>query len=296
MSITLRSDALTTLAEVKRLLRITVDTHDDSLTELINAATDRIERLTNRLFAAEDFREYYSGSHENTIIVKNRPIIYIYRLAYGAGDALEVQYTGSAIRATVQVTDDSIWLYSVVAAGTETKTQIAFGTYPSVSTSVTQINTISDWTATTKNDGPSYELHRTGGRDAKTAAIRLTYPDTDDNVYRVNYDAGLIEFYSDSDIQWTGSGRIRVPSGFQNVLVYYRGGYATIPDDIANIAADSVARAFQETAHDRSIQSESIGDYSVSTGGASDMIQFNEMELTRLRRWTNIPVGSQVTA
>lgn len=300
MSVTLdTSIALTSLAQVKRSLRIETSTeHDDRLTELINGVSDRIRRICNRNFVAADYREFWSGSNERTIVVKNRPIIDCFRVAYGIADGLEIQFSGTAIRATVQVNDTGIRLYSQVAAGTETETEVSFANYPTISTAVTQINTVSGWTATTTNDWSSYELHPLAGRDAMTAPIRLTYPDSDDDTYAVNYDSGMIQFghsLGSDGFDTDRGGFIDVPAGRRNLMVYYKGGYATIPADLASLASEAAARAFQMGAHDRTVQSEGLGDHSVSLGGATEEIQFNEAQRESLRRWGNLPIGSEVS-
>ena len=155
--------------------------------------------------------------------------------------------------------------------------EVDFATYPTVSTIVTQINTVSDWTATTQNDAKGQYLHPSGGEDAKNNTVQMTYADSDDTNYRVDYKAGLFGFtqevngyrnrrvFGDPLLSF-GYGRFNptaeTPGGYRNIVVDYTAGYATIPDDINYAARVMIAEAYHLGKRDTSLQSESIGEYS----------------------------------
>lgn len=73
---TLVSYALTTLADVKEALGITDNTQDSLLTNLINRATDIIEKYCDgRRFASTDYtNEEYDGDGSHFLTLKNFPV------------------------------------------------------------------------------------------------------------------------------------------------------------------------------------------------------------------------------
>jgi hypothetical protein len=276
-TVSLASGNLTTLASLKRLPGIPASGHDDLLTELINAVSDRIKRICGRDLVATDYREWIDGDREQSVTIKNWPIIRVDRIAYGRDNGIELQYTGSDIRAMVVVYESGVRLQSIAADGTTSTTSLTFATYPTMSTMATAINAVSDWSASVKTDAPSADMHPLAGMDAKTRAVYLTFPDVDDYPADVNYDAGIIEFrkmldrYDDT---WESpQPRIeptpRVPRGFRNLLVQYRGGYETIPDDIARAANELIVSAF--ALKPGNIQTESIDNYSYTLANQAEI-------------------------
>jgi hypothetical protein len=267
-------------------------THDSWLEELIDGTTDRLEIEAGRRFKAADYKHWHSGAGEKVLVVQQRPLIYVNRIASGSSDGIEVQYTGSAIRATIQVYEAGVRIASTAASGTVTAANHTFATSASMSTLAATLDAVSDWTATAKNDAPSDDMHLMGGQDAMTPnTVMLTWPDTDDTNYRLDRDTGLIVFGSVSG-GWP-DGSPHVNRGWQNVLVDYRAGYETIPDDLALLAAEVVAEAFQRSEHDRSVTSDGIGGYSSSL---RDPIQVSESQRDRLMRWSNVQVGGLAVA
>ncbi len=292
-SVTLAANALTSLNRVKAYTRISTSntTHDDLIKHLINEASDRIERLTNRKFAAADYRQWLNGDGEGRLVVPYYPIIYIQRMASGSTDALEIQYSGNAIRATVQVYDAGIRTHSMVAAGTETNTNTTFASYPTLSTMATQISTISGWTATQQgDDASSKDLHQTGGVEAKSQSVTFTRPGSDSSLYRLDREGGVITLQGSVDFAWdTSAGELAMPQGFGNILVEYRAGYETIPEALDGLCARFVADLFNHSAHDGSIQSESIGDYSYSL---ANQVEVTNSMRAKLEPWISLSVGS----
>jgi len=281
-TVSLASGALTSLASLKRYLRITSTTYDNLLTELINQMSDKIKRAIGHDLVATDYREWISGNSEGTMRLKHYPVISIDRLASGRADAITVQYSGTDIRATLSVYDAGVRLRSVAADGTVTTEAVDFATYPTASTVVTQINTVSDWAATLTTDVPSEDLNQLGGIDAKTAAINLTYPDDDEIAFDVDHTTGLIERRADiSGYQYGSSGAYgdslsygastMAPAGFVNVLAQYRAGYETLPDDVTLLANEMIATAFRRGARDMNLSNESIDNYSYGLAAATDL-------------------------
>lgn len=273
--------AKTSLAAVKRQANIAsgVTTFDDQLTEYINIASKKITTLLNgRELVATDYVQWIDGMAEDQLALPQYPIQRVNLLASGRDTALTVQYNGSGVRATAQVTDTGLRLTSWGTAGI-VSADVDWATYPTVGQVVTRINTaVDDWTATLKTDNPSNWLKPTGGRDAKTSAIDIDAPGCFDINYEIRRDVGLIQFPYNAEFDYFepsagmrpaagmgiggtyGGGT--APFGGLAVLVDYRAGFETIPADIEQVAREMVIMAFDGSYRDGSVKSESLGGYS----------------------------------
>lgn len=257
-TVTLSSNALVSLEQVKRQLRLTSSTYDTHLTELINAVTAQIERYTGRGFKARDYRQWLS-SRVWAFSLPNYPLINVRLVAEGCANALEVSYTGSALRAVVSVLADAVELHETQTDATNTLTFASYGTTDALATA---INALSGWSATKRLDAPTDELIPGEGQDAKSHTAYLSWPDDHACPRRVDSDTGTIHF---SAYTHNGVGR-KYPRLAASItrLVKYRGGYETIPDDLAYAAAEIVATSYKRAALNLAVQSESLGDWSYS--------------------------------
>jgi hypothetical protein len=275
-SVALDSRALTTLNTVKRRLGITASTHDTVLTEFINQASDKIERILGRRFAAANYNEWLTSEGGEQVQVRNFPIIRTESVRFSRNNAIDVDYSGSDIEARISVEYDeegqngNVRLYSLSAAGTSTGTDIDHATYPTISTIVTQINTISGWTATqtATTDTRADTLYPITGFDAKNQTATLENVNDFDNNYRVSSRLGLITFRS-----------------FAKRQVRYRGGYESIPDDISAVCAGLVSRMFNSIGVNAALQSESIPDYSYSLASGTQLNLDEEAALLPYRQY-----------
>ena len=280
-SVTIDSRALTTLASVKRLMNISVTTYDTILTELINQVSDRIERETSRRFAAANYSEWTDLYDDSAMTVRNRPIIRVNRVRSYCEEAISAKYTGSGIEAAVIVTYDeegqngNVRLYSVSAAGTETTNDLSMATYPTLSTMVTAMDAVSDWTVSRVSgpDGQVTSLVPHNGMDALNTTAYLMWASSFENAYRINHRLGIVVFGG-------------CKSGM--VQVQYRGGYETIPDDIAGVCNQLVQSAYFAGLHDGNLSSESIPDYSYAL---ADQVKITEAQRSILDAYRNVAVG-----
>jgi len=69
--------SLATLAQAKTYMSITVDTYDDLLQVLIDAASDRIDKLCDRHLLENDYTEYIDGNELSKINLKEYPINFV---------------------------------------------------------------------------------------------------------------------------------------------------------------------------------------------------------------------------
>lgn len=278
-TVTLSAYALTTLDSAKRHQGITSSTYDTILTELINSISAQIERISGVLFAARDYRERINGKWQQRIILQHHPVQRVTKVIYGSANAMTLSYTGAGIDATASVYDDpesstgysaGLRLTSVAASGVEAAASLTFATYPSVSTLVAAVSAVSGWTATTLVDGRSCDLYATGGEDALSRTVTLTYPDRKAEGYRLDSRTGSIEFdrYGAGWEWWWTDQRNRLnrhfPYDFQGLHVLYRAGYETVPYDVQLLCNQLVKEAYLLRTQNTALQSEKLGDYSVT--------------------------------
>ncbi len=263
----LAANALTTVADLKTYLGITVTTDDTLIETIINNVSDQIERWCDRKFVASTFKEYITARGDRTLAVDNPPIISVDVVAFGTQDAIRVSSNVSTdLMATVAVEESQVRLYRVASDGTATATNLTFASYPTTATLTTAIAAVTGYTATKQVDAPTFMLHRTGGREVMTSTFAITYPDDAESDYRVDYERGLLHIKSDA-FPRTVEGTLlnnRFPNQFESVFIQYSGGYSTIPNALVQAAFELCSDAYQGRDKDRSIQSESIGDYSYS--------------------------------
>ncbi|MGB0970436.1 MAG: hypothetical protein ACPGVG_05670 [Mycobacterium sp.] len=273
----LDSCAKTSLAAMNRQLNISAadiaaETYDDKIIEIVNAVSAKITTMLNgREVCAKDYVAWMDGQGADEFVVPQFPIIRVNVLATGCAKAMTVQYTGSNARATAQVTAEGLLLTSWGTSGA-TAVSKAWADFETIGELVTEINdNIADWTAVLTADGPSKWLRPAGGRDAKTSAMALDYPDDIGHEFEAKYDTGLIQF------RGRGSGAMRptdgmglggthlageTPLGGLRVMLDYRAGFETTPADIEQVAREMTAEVFDLSYRDGSVKSESLGGYS----------------------------------
>lgn len=277
---------------------------------LINAASALVERLSGRKFKARDYVQWYTGDWQDELALKQRPVGYIQRIAYGNTVAFTITYSGSAVRANFYTSETALVLTQVSAAGVTTTNTLLLATYPTMSTLVTAINLISGFSATLSNDAPSDELCPTiyGDFISNGNSIGLYYPSFTTPMRNLNRDAGIVGFPGTGWTQWggwgywtggTGSGAFGswgsgswgsafMPAGFQGILIKYRAGYDTIPADIVQLVNEIVAFMVYQANGNTTMQSESIGDYSYTRG---DWLKAQEAFKTRILAFSDFAVG-----
>lgn len=312
-SVTLSQYALTTLGDLKTYMNISATTYDSALTLMINAMTDRIERLAHHKFKARNYRHRVNGRNSNILPLPEYPVISVNRLAYGNGDAIRVTYSGSAIRANISVADSLCRLQTISSTGTTTTSDLDLTStsYDTTSELATAISAVSGFTATTVQNIPSLDLHFMPGVSLKDGTFgrtaSLTYPDRSDVQYSLDVDTGVVMLQSTPLNQYifdgftgqtihsfaTDYGRNGfMDRGHRRFLVEYRAGYETIPDDLAQVCRELVSEAFNLGRKDPSVKSESLGDYSYTL---ADAVQITDGQRQRIAQWSKLAIGAGAT-
>jgi len=247
--------ALTTLDNLKLHLEISASSDDSLLEDLIDKATDMIERETHRLLMSRSYtKEQYNGNGWGDLILRQYPVTAVARLAIGEATALTIKgTTASVTQALVNVTSTAVNCIEV--ASTTTTNEIDFATYATLADVNTAINALANWSSTVVSAYSGFvssELIQQGGLNARNGtAVSLLIPNRGENSFDVDWDRGIIS----------------VDSGFtkgERIWIDYTAGYSTIPDALEQACIDLASSLYHSRDKDLGVASEKIGDYSYS--------------------------------
>lgn len=275
--------ATSALAETQRqTLRYVAN---ELLEQVIEGVTKEIERFLGYgvLTATYTGELYYVpiGRTPGELVLNNKEVTAITRIAVDTHDAMRVKYTGSDTDAWVEVTDAAVKTISRAGA-TTTTTSSTFAANVTIAAMVTTVDALSGWDAESIEAGPSAFLVREGVRVAKDTWVTLEAWENFDGDYEVDYGAGIVRLdWSSSSIG--GSGRRRV-------AIDYVAGEATTPYDIEVIAREMIAETWSRVAggSTEGIKSETLGEHTITYGGETASVSDRpdwERRLSRLRRW-----------
>lgn len=261
--------ALTSLANLKEWLGISASTYDSELEASIDRATAIIETYCDRKLKSRTHREFVMPEGGRTVALSHFPIVSVKTVAFGPAIAFSISSdTGTTdVLATVENDGDNLKLVKIDASGAETTNTVAFSTRKTTSELVTHINaSVSGWTASLNANAYTYSLYRFGGRGVINAVCNLEYPKDNISEYRMDVDRALIHMRVDSFPTFNSDDRDtnRFPRGFFPVFVEYEAGYATVPDDLERACIEIAAEMYQTRQQDRSVSSETLGDYTYS--------------------------------
>jgi hypothetical protein len=246
---------LTSTSTVKSYLGITSTDNDTLIGNLVTRISRAIEKYCERTFNSTAYiMERYDPTQTKLIYVKNYPIISLTRLAVGRRPVLEITHSDSgSVSATVSVSSTGISLIMLGGSNAGTNTA-AFGTYATLSSLATQITTYTSWSATTVgsefDNMASTDLIPIGSRETQDAILTIEVPNERLTDFQVDFSEGSIQRSSGFFGAWN------------DIFVDYTGGYASIPDDLEQIAIEVVGETYQARTKDSNLKSEKIGDYS----------------------------------
>jgi hypothetical protein len=232
--------ALTTLAAVKAELNITVNTNDTMLTNMIDAMSTAIENYLDRTLIATDHVDYVNA-RERQIILKNMPINKIYYAGFDQKNAGKITYTGSTF-ASININDINVELFNNAVS----VAILSYVSYPTISTLLTAIDNVTDFDTELIVDFASKLMYKGTMAIPSMDTSYLTVPAQQADLCKI-YD-GLYTSQS-----------------FYPHIVYYNGGYTTIPADIVEVINRAVITMWKVRAVGP-FQSESITSYSYSMG------------------------------
>lgn len=245
------------VTKAKLLLRIT-GTDEDALLELLIAGTlKRIETGLKRDFTSNAYSELHR-TPLRVLTLTQPQVTSVGRVMVDTVNGLTVRYDGADTNATVEVKSGMLLLVSR-GGGVVTTTEIAFidegdsSPFGTTTTDVvTQVNLVSGWTATLKEDRPSGDLVLIGAQPAGGVLRTLECWVESDIEYDVEYPEGQVHLVEGLPV-WPAGRHLRVD---------YTAGPASIPADVELALLEAIKFAWNETNRDSTLQSEKLGDYS----------------------------------
>lgn len=279
MSVTLSSYALCSEAYVKRQIQPEPSAaKDDLIRQLINAATDMVERYCGgRNFKSRTHYEWLSGSGDRSLVLPHWPVVSVARVSIGEIEALSVMNEDDdATQAYVSFDGTNVTL--TIADGTNAGTDdLAVGTYTTLGDLRDAIVAVGkSWTATVQGAYSGYQtakLRKCGNKAAYDQYAYLVMPDEPEDAWKVNLES------ENEGIIMLKHGVF--PVGTDNVYVEYAAGYATIPVGLQQICAEAVQAMYYAGQRDGGLRSESLGDYSWAAADSAGGI-LNEAIRARL--------------
>jgi len=230
-----------------------------ALAALISAASASIRGYCRRQFTAADYVEYHDGwgyrlGEAQAILLAERPVTAVSRVASCPTEVLEVRNTDAAANARATVATTSTGLVLVrVASGVSSTNTLAYATYPTLSALAAAIGALGNgWEAEVLGDYalfPSADLAALqGAADARNAAARLELYVEEVNGWRLNDQAGVLLGY--------------FPEGQRNIRVDYAAGWAEVPEDVQAACVQHCVDLYLSEQRDSSLRREGIGGFS----------------------------------
>lgn len=270
--------ALTTVAKVKQFITGASASDDALLDRLIDVATAQLETYCDRQFKSRSQTEWLDGSGTRELQVPNYPVTAISRVCIGQRAVMSLT-NSSSDHAYATVANDGTTLALAVVGGTNAGTDsLTLATYTTVALLVDAINAAGNgWAASvydSKDNVASSDLRVFTARGVEDETLYLYAPEEPLADYVWDQNSGRVFRAS----AW--------PKGANNIYVAYTGGYSTVPDDLEQLCIELVVRAFQGRAHDTSLASERLGDYSYSLRSEVDNSAYMQRRLMPYRRVT----------
>jgi hypothetical protein len=249
------------------------------LAALISAASDSIRRTCGRDFILSSYTEYYSGGiyiHE-PLRLRQFPVTEITRVAASPTPALLVQNVDAITnqRATVETTPTGVRLVRVASA-VATTNDLAYTSYPTITSMASAINALSNgWSATVRNGfdyWPSADFKPlqgaatslAGGRDLELYTEQIQpfvgWPFAGDGPWSDAAEQSGAGWRLDDE---TGELYGRFPRGQLNVRIDYAAGFASIPQSIQEACVQLVQDLYQAGLVNNTLKKATLGASSV---------------------------------
>jgi len=227
------------------------------LAHAINRASELVERVTGRRFAAATYTEEQRTSGAGTLVLKQWPITSVVRVSVGRREALQISNSSTdAVYKLVRIDRTNNTLYLNVVGGTNDGTvSIDLDETATLDALVTAIALNgSGWSGTVASGAnlgnlPTTWLLDQGATIAADSSYASIYA-ADTPIYGYatdDIDAGVLKLgkcYADT---WT--------------VVQYTAGFATVPDDVVGVVNDVAQSMFNRATINRDLKREKLGDY-----------------------------------
>ncbi|WP_020469310.1 head-tail connector protein [Zavarzinella formosa] len=281
--------ALIPLQRAVELLPNFSDADSATLSSIINACSDLIEKFCNRKFAVASYDEVYdgNGSREMNILLNNFPVVSVSRVALFLQNVLMVQNTDSSQSiATVRLDATSLYL-AWETNGVAGAATLPLASYPTLASLATAISAVSGWTAAPLGD--IFGAYPSSFLRAPQGAFDVRWTGS---CYLKLHTYHLPSFEQNPAI-----GELVLPtpfSGYQSVRVVYSAGFPEIPEPVQQACAELAVMVYQGRGQNPNLVSENLGGYSytrqtemsfknLSAASAAALAQFKNHRVPRWR-------------
>jgi len=250
--------AITTLANVKEYMGISVSTYDTVLEHCIDRASDLIDRYCNRNFRARTrTNKLFWSDGSDTINLAEYPVTSVGRVCLGAVEALKVSNSSADAGYITVRCNTGIMVLTVVGGANAGITSFTLADYTDLDALETAIDsTGSGWSSTVLSNKGAFEaidLFDQGAFEANDAEPFLEIPDLplQDHEFFLDAERGVIHF--DNQIERTC-----------RIFITYTAGWvqADIPYSLEQAAIELAVNIYRKRKSDGGMKSEKLGDYS----------------------------------
>ena len=278
-TLTTAGTTLSSLANVKEYMGISVETYDTLLGNLLLRATYDIQKFCQRIFISADYREFYSGDGSTDLVLNNYPVTKVQYLSANRRAAFAISNSSTdAYHAMVSVNETELRLL-VQGGDNADDTSLTLASYTNMTTLQAAITALDKgWGMITNSSlaawSPTELLPVLAGSHCLQDYADVFIPDEPITDFIVDKTSGIIRSNS------------RFYPGFDNIAIRYTAGYATIPADLEQICIDIVKIRFDMRDKNWLLSSEKIGDYGyVTKAGAANYAGMPSHITVRLEPW-----------
>ncbi len=222
----------------------------------VDVACDAVESYCGRLFAADDYRHWYSASG-NCLLLRQFPLLAVRRVCHGATQLAEISNTSTdAIMASGGIANGRLNLTVVggANASNESVTLHTYSTMAALSAAVAALGR--GWVLdVTAEESP---------RSIKPGVIGSVVDGVSEAIYGPGATVQATIDYEAAAILTTGG---------DSVYVEYRAGYEVIPSDLLGVACgmarDWLVSGTAAGAHDLTGESKRLGDFTLTNSYVS---------------------------
>lgn len=240
---------------------------DTTISALVTAVSKAVKKHCQREFDQQTFDELYHGTNTSRLLLRHTPILSVSRVAYGPTTVLRLTNTGSSNqRATVAVTSTGLTLARVASGNTSTDTSVTFAANVTLNAVKTAVDALGNgWAATVISP---YGLRASADLRAVQGALHAKDVFADLKLH--------VEELSDYEVDAAHGWLLRVAGGhpafgdFDGPPVWfgssnywrvvYSAGYATVPEDVQEAAAEWTASLFWLGKRDAGLLRETVAE------------------------------------
>lgn len=257
---------LITLARAKTNIPSAVAADDATIATLITAVSRAVERFCRREFVAAAHDELYSGTGSRRLPLWHYPILSVESVRHRPLPVLRIrnQNLASNQQARVSVTAGGLTLVRVASGVKTTDTSVTFAANGTVQALANAVNALGNgWEAEASGEHaawPSADLRSPqGALDARGRFAELILHTAELAGYQIDDRRGwLIRVPPWTDPEPVAADDGVWPAGVNNIRVQYTAGYAVVPEDVQEAAAEWVAMLFWQTRRDPGLKQEQI--------------------------------------